>query len=161
METVTKSIDVNVPVSVAYDQWTQFESFPRFMDGVKEVRQLSPTRLHWVVSVGGDTEEWDATITEEIPDKRIAWAATQGHDNSGVVTFHRLADDKSRVTVQLGYDTKSFSQKIGDALGFVSRQLEQDLKNFKQFIEQRGAPTGAWRGTIEHGQIVEQPNPMA
>jgi uncharacterized membrane protein len=157
MDTVTKSIDVDVPVRAAYDQWTQFETFPQFMQGVKEVRQLDATHLHWVVEIGGNTEEWDAEITEQIPDKRIAWTAVAGHYNSGVVTFHYLDDNKSRVTLQLGYETDGALQKLGDVLGVVSRQVEGDLENFKQFIEERGGPTGSWRGRIEHGQVVEQP----
>jgi uncharacterized membrane protein len=149
MAEVTKSIEVNVPVRTAYDQWTQFESFPKFMEGVKEVRQLDNTHLHWVVEVNGKTEEYDAVITEQTPDERVAWKSTSGQPNAGVITFHRLGEDETRVTVQLSWEPESATEKIGSALGFDDRQVQQDLDNFKRFIESRGAPTGAWRGQVD------------
>jgi uncharacterized membrane protein len=140
---------VNVPVRTAYDQWTQFESFPEFMDGVEQVTQLDPTHLHWKVNVDGKTSEWDAVVTEQNPDERIAWRSTSGQPNSGVVTFHRLGPDETRVTVQFDWQPEGVAQSVGSLLGFDDRHVEQDLKNFKEFIESRGAPTGAWRGTVE------------
>lgn len=148
MSEVTQSIDVNVPVRTAYDQWTQFESFPQFMDGVKEIRQLDDTHLHWVADVNGKTEEWDAVVTEQLPDERVAWRSTTGQPNSGVVTFHRVGDNETRVTVQLEWSPQGLTESVGSALGFDDRQVKQDLENFKRFVEERGAPTGAWRGEV-------------
>ncbi len=149
MENITKSIDVKVPVRTAYNQWTQFEEFPRFMEGVEEVRQLDDKRLHWVANVGGKREEWQAEITEQIPDKRIAWRTEEGAMNAGVVTFHHIDDNKTKVTLQLDYKPESFTEKAGDMAGVLSRRVEGDLERFKDFIEQRGHETGAWRGEIE------------
>jgi len=147
--TVEQSIDVNVAVHVAYDQWTQFEEFPRFMDGVKNVRQIDDTHLHWVAEVAGDEKEWDAEITEQHPDDRVAWHSTSGARNAGAVTFHRLDDDNTRVTLQLDAEPEGAVETAGDALGFLDRRVNGDLKRFKEFLEERGAPTGAWRGSVE------------
>ena len=147
--TVEQSIDVNVPVHVAYDQWTQFEEFPRFMDGVKNVRQIDDTHLHWVAEVAGDEKEWDAEISEQHPDDRVAWHSTSGARNAGAVTFHRLDDDNTRVTLQLDAEPEGAVETAGDALGFLDRRVNGDLKRFKEFLEERGAPTGAWRGSVE------------
>lgn len=149
MASITKSIDVGVPVRTAYDQWTQFESFPQFMDGVDEIQQLDPTHLHWKVTANGKTNEWDAEVTEQIPDERVAWRSTTGQPNSGVVTFHRLGQDQTKVTVQLDWQPEGVTENVGSLLGFDDRQVDQDLKNFKEFIESRGAPTGAWRGSVD------------
>jgi uncharacterized membrane protein len=146
--TVQESIDVNVPVSTAYNQWTQFEDFPKFMDGVEEVRQLDDTHLHWRAKVAGKEEEWDAEITEQIPDKRIAWRSISGVPNAGVVTFHKISDDKTRVTLQMDYTPQSVDEKVGDAVGLVKMQAKESLKRFKEFIESRGKETGAWRGSV-------------
>jgi uncharacterized membrane protein len=148
MATVQKSIDVNVPASVAYNQWTQFEEFPGFMEGVESVRQLDDRRLHWRANVGGKVEEWDAEITEQIPDKRIAWKSTSGAPNSGVVTFHRLDDEKTRLMLQLEYEPQTWAESLGDLLGFLTRRVQGDLERFKEFIESRPRETGAWRGKI-------------
>ena len=148
MATIDKGIEVKVPAHEAYNQWTQFEQFPRFMEGVESVTQLDDRHLHWKANIGGKVEEWDAEITEQIPDKRIAWRSTSGRPNAGVVTFHRLSDDRSRVMLQLQYEPKTWSESLGDLLGFLSRRLEGDLQRFKEFIERRGEPTGAWRGKI-------------
>jgi uncharacterized membrane protein len=148
MASVTKSIDVRVPVRTAYDQWTQFEEFPRFMEGVKSVKQLDDTHLHWIAEIGGQTKEWDAEITEQVPDERIAWRSTSGAQNAGVVTFHRLGDGLTRVTLQMEYEPEGTAESIGDALGFVSRRVEGDLERFRDFIEGRGVETGAWRGEV-------------
>src|ERR1700758_1162536 len=149
MEIITRSINVNVPVQTAYNQWTQFEEFPRFMEGVKKVEQVDDTRLHWVADVGGKRKEWYARITEQIPDKRIAWCDEGGAKNSGVVTFHYLDQNKTRVTVQIGYEPEGVTEKIGDMIGVVSQQVESELVRFKSFIEKRGKETGAWRGTLD------------
>jgi len=143
-----KSIDVNVPVSVAYNQWTQFEEFPRFMEGVESVRQLDDRHLHWRANIGGKVEEWSAEITEQIPDKRIAWKSISGAKNAGVVTFHRLSDETTRVTLQIDYEPQTWTESLGDLLGFLERRVQNDLDRFKEFIESRQRETGAWRGEI-------------
>ena len=149
MSTIEKSIDVEVPVRTAYNQWTQFEEFPQFMEGVEAVRQLDNQRLHWRANVGGKVEEWDAVITEQHPDERIAWKNTTGVSNAGVVTFHRLSDTTTRVMLQLEYDPQGVVENLGDMLGVVSRRIAGDLERFKEFIEARGKETGAWRGEVE------------
>jgi uncharacterized membrane protein len=149
MASVTKSIDVNVPVSTAYNQWTQFETFPQFMEGVKDVDQIDDKRLHWRAEVGGKEQEWDARITEQLPDNRIAWTSTSGDMNAGAVDFHRISDVMSRITLTVDYDPQGFLESLGDALGFMDRRVQSDLKRFKQFIESRGSETGGWRGAIE------------
>ena len=149
MSKILEAVDVEVPVRTAYDQWTQFETFPKFMEGVKSVRQLDDTTLEWVADVAGREKRWEAKITEQEPDKRIAWTATEGAHNAGVVTFHRIADGQSRVTLQLDVDPEGPVENIGDALGVVSRQVKGDMKRFKEFIEERGHETGAWRGKVE------------
>jgi uncharacterized membrane protein len=148
MSTITKSIDVNVPVRTAYDQWTQFESFPEFMDGVESVQQIDDTHLHWRANINGKESEWDAVITEQNPDERVAWKSTTGQPNAGVVTFHRLGDDQTRVTLQMEWEPEGLTESVGAALGFDDRQVQGDLERFKQFVESRGAPTGAWRGEV-------------
>jgi uncharacterized membrane protein len=149
MSTIEQSIDVNVPVHTAYNQWTQFEEFPQFMEGVEEVRQLDERRLHWRANIGGRVEEWDAVITEQHPDERIAWKNTTGAANAGGVTFHRLADTKTRIMLQMEYDPQGVVENLGDLLGMVSRRVANDLERFKEFIEARGHETGAWRGEVE------------
>ena len=148
MATIEESIDVDVPVTTAYNQWTQFEEFPRFMDGVDEVRQLDDKRLHWVASFGGSTHEWDAVVTEQLPDERVAWRNTDGKENAGVVTFHKLDDTHSRVMVQLDFVPEGIKEKVGAALNAPDRRVQGDLKRFKEFIEERGGETGGWRGEV-------------
>jgi uncharacterized membrane protein len=148
MSKIEKSIDVNVPVRTAYDQWTQFEEFPNFMEGVESVEQLDERRLHWRAEFSGKVVEWDAEIAEQIPDTRIAWRSTSGAKNAGVVSFYRLSDDKCRVALQIDYDPHGVLETVGDWLGVMSRRTEGDLERFKKFIEERGVETGAWRGTI-------------
>jgi uncharacterized membrane protein len=148
MSTIEKSIEVNVPVRTAYNQWTQFEEFPRFMEGVKEVTQLDDTRLHWKAAIAGQDKEWDAEITEQTPDQRIAWTSRGGAINGGVVTFHRLSDARSKVMLQLEYAPQGVVESVGDALGVVSLRVQGDLERFKEFIEKRGRETGAWRGQV-------------
>ena len=158
MKTIEKSIEVTQPVSVVYDQWTQFEDFPKFMTGVKQVLQLDDTTLHWKAEVGGKIEEWDAEIFEQVPDQRIAWRSISGAKNSGTVDFRPLDGNKTKVTVNLNYDPKGTVENIGGALGVVGARVSGDLERFKNFIENRGAPTGAWRGQI-HGPEIEQARP--
>ncbi len=145
---VVTSIDVAVPVRTAYDQWTQFESFPRFMDGVERIQQLTPTRTHWITKIAGVQREFDAEITEQHPDERVAWTTENGTHQSGVVTFHRLDDTTTRVTLQLGHDPEGFVEKAGDALGIVQRQIKGDMGRFKEYIERRGHEDGGWRGDV-------------
>ena len=149
MSKIEKSIDVNVPVSVAYNQWTQFESFPQFMDGVESVRQQGDTHLHWVATIAGRRQEWDAEITEQTPDQRVAWTSTSGDRNAGSVDFHRLSDNATRVSLTMDVEPTGAVEKVGDALGVPAGQVEGDLKKFKTFIESRGVATGAWRGEVE------------
>jgi len=152
MSNIEQSIDVHVPVHTAYNQWTQFEEFPRFMEGVEEIRQLDDKRLHWRANVGGKEKEWDAVITEQIPDQRIAWKNTTGAKNAGVVTFHHISDKTTRVMLQLEYDPKGIIENVGDAIGVVSSRVKGDLERFKKYIEQRGSETGAWRGKVEQSK---------
>jgi len=147
MSRIEKSIEINVPVRTAYNQWTQFEEFPQFMEGVKEVKQLDDTHLRWKAEIGGKEKEWKAEIVEQVPDQRIAWKATEGTMTAGLVTFQPLSDHKSKVNVQLEYDTKGAVETLGDSVGVVSQRVEGDLERFKQFIERRGQETGAWRGS--------------
>ena len=148
MSTIEESIDVDVPVQTAYNQWTQFEEFPMFMDGVKAVSQQDDTKLHWVAEIAGVEREWDASITEQHPDKRVAWTSTSGTKNAGVVTFHRLDEARTRIMLQLDVDPDTLVEKVGDALGFVRRRAAGDLQRFKEMIEARGASSGAWRGDV-------------
>ena len=149
MSVIEKSIELNVPVTTAYNQWTQFEEFPKFMEGVKQVRQLDDKRLHWKAEIGGKEEEWDAEITEQIPDERIAWRSRNGAKNAGVVTFHRLSPATSKIMLQLEYDPEGFVENVGDAAGVMSHRVLGDLERFKRYIESRGQETGAWRGTVK------------
>ncbi len=148
MSTIEQSIDVEVPVQTAYNQWTQFEEFPRFMEGVEEVRQLSDERLHWKTKVAGRTKEWDAQITEQRPDERVAWRSVEGAANAGVVTFHRLDDAQTRVMLQMDIEPEGLAERAGDALGLAERRVKGDLERFKEMIEARGVETGAWRGEV-------------
>jgi uncharacterized membrane protein len=148
MSEIMESVDVKVPVRTAYDQWTQFETFPKFMEGVKQVRQLDDRTLEWVADIGGKEKRWKAKITQQEPDERIAWTATEGAQNAGVVTFHRLDPETSRVTLQLDVDPEGPLENAGDALGVVRHRVKGDMKRFKEFIESRGRETGAWRGEI-------------
>jgi uncharacterized membrane protein len=148
MPTVEKSVEVNAPVSMVYNQWTQFEEFPKFMEGVSEVHQLDDTRLVWHANIGGQDESWEAEITEQDPDQRIAWRNKTGAINAGVVTFHHIDAQTTRVMLQMDYETSGFLESVGDALGFMSRRVEGDLEKFKEFIESRAIETGAWRGEV-------------
>ena len=151
MASVTESIDVEVPVSAVYNQWTQFESFPQFMGGVEQIRQTDDTHTHWTTSVNGVTREFDTEITEQHPDERVAWKSTDGTTHAGVVTFHRLEQSRTRVTVQLDWQPEGLVEKAGAAVGVDDHRVKADLKRFKEFIESRGNETGAWRGDVEAG----------
>ena len=148
MSTIEQSIELNVPVRAAYDQWTQFEEFPKFMEGVEEIRQIDDTHLHWVAEIGGTRHEWDAVITEQLPDERVAWRNTDGKDNAGVVTFHKLGDDQSKVMVQLDFVPEGIKEKVGDLIGAPDRRVKGDLERFKELIESRGGASGSWRGEV-------------
>jgi uncharacterized membrane protein len=148
MSTIEKSIEVNVPVHTAYNQWTQFEEFPHFMEGVKQVTQLDDTHLHWKAEIAGKEKEWDAEITEQTPDQRIAWTSRGGAVNDGIVMFQPLADARSKICLQVAYLPEGFVENVGDELGAVSLRVQGDLERFKAFIEARGRETGAWRGKI-------------
>ena len=146
--TIEQSIDLDVPVRAAYDQWTRFEEFPQFMKGVEEIQQLDDRHLHWVAEIGGSRHEWDAEITEQQPDERVAWRNTDGKDNAGVVTFHKLSDTSSRVMVQIDFVPEGIKEKVGAAINAPDRQVKGDLERFKEMIEGRGQATGAWRGQV-------------
>jgi uncharacterized membrane protein len=149
MGSVTESVEVAVPVRTAYNQWTQFEEFPQFMEGVEEVRQLSDTLTHWVTEIAGVRREFDAQITEQLPDERVAWRSTGGVKQAGVVTFDRLDENRSRVTARIDLEPEGVAEKAADALGILSRRVQGDLDRFREFIESRGYETGAWRGDVE------------
>ena len=152
MASVTESVDVDVPVSTAYNQWTQFESFPHFLDEVVSITQIDDTHNHWKVKVGGAEREFDAEITEQHPDERVAWNSTSGEVNhAGVVTFHRLSDVSTRVTVQIEWAPSGLLEKAGSVFGADDHAVKKDLQNFKRFIEGQGAETGAWRGDVQPG----------
>ena len=153
MSTVEQSIDVDVPVGTAYNQWTQFESFPEFMDGVESITQDGETHTHWVVKVAGVTREFDAEIVEQIPDQIIAWQRTAGdtEGHGGRVTFESLGATKTRVNIELGWAPDGVVEKIGAALNIDQRQVDKSAAEFKRFIESRGAETGGWRGGVRGG----------
>ena len=149
MSTIEQSIEVEAPLDRVYNQWTQFEEFPQFMDGVEEIRQLDDTHLHWVAEFGGSRHEWDAEITEQKPDERVAWRNTDGKDNAGVVTFHRLDDAKTRVMVQMDFVPEGIKEKLGAALGAPDRRVQSDLERFKELMESRGGTGDGWRGEVK------------
>ena len=153
MATVDKTLEIDVPVGTAYNQYTQFESFPQFMEGVESVQQLDDKRLHWKASIAGQQREWDAEITEQVPDQLIAWHSTTGKTNNGRVMFEPEGPTSCRLTVQVEYDPQGLVETIGDKLGFVEGRVEGDLERFKEFVEKRGVETGAWRGEVDSGQV--------
>ena len=153
MARVKKSVEVEVPVSTAYNQWTQFEEFPSFMEGVKAVTQLDDRRLRWTAEVAGREKSWDAEIQEQVPDQKIIWRSLGDDENAGVVTFEPVGAGTSRVNLEMSYDPDGFVESVGDALGFMSRRVEGDLKRFKNFIEDRGAETGAYRQTLPNETV--------
>lgn len=153
MARIQKDIVVDVPVEVAYDQWTQFESFPKFMEGVKEVVQLDEKTLRWTAQIGPKVEEWDAEISEQTPNRIIAWRSTTGTPNAGTVRYEPAGDGKTRVSLEISYEPRDATEKVGDALGVLDRRVSGDLGRFKEFIEKRQVPTGAWRGEIHGGKV--------
>lgn len=152
METIEKSIEVDAPVQKVYNQWTQFEQFPRFMEGVEEVRQLDDRHLHWSANIGGKHKEWDAEILEQVPDDHIAWRSTSGTPNGGLVQFRPKDADHTVVTLRMDYQPEGMMEKIGDTLGLMSRRVEGDLERFRNFIQHRSTETGSWRGEIRGGR---------
>jgi uncharacterized membrane protein len=156
MESVEKSIEVDAPISTVYNQWTQFEEFPRFMEGVKEVRQLDDKRMHWKAEIAGKDKEWDAEIYRQEPDQSIAWRSTSGAENSGEVRFTSSGGNRTTVTLSMSYDPEGVIENIGDALGAVGMRVQGDLNRFKEFIESRGSETGGWRGEIRGGSVSGQ-----
>jgi uncharacterized membrane protein len=151
METLEESIEVEAPLTATYNQWTQFEDFPRFMEGVESVTQLDEKRVHWVAEVAGKRKEWDAEITRQIPDREIDWVGFGEADNRGRIVFEAIDADTSKVTMMLDYDPEGIVEEIGDALGLVKRRVQGDMERFKEFIEARGRETGGWRGQIGGG----------
>jgi uncharacterized membrane protein len=149
MTEVTQSDDVSVDVRTAYNQWTQFEEFPHFMEGVERVEQLDDTHLRWDVEIAGVERSFEAEITEQTPDQRIAWTSRSGPEQGGVVTFHALDDEQTRVTLQMHFDPEGIAEQVADKTGLVNMRTKGDLERFKEFIEGRGTETGAWRGEVE------------
>ncbi|HEY2669856.1 MAG TPA: SRPBCC family protein [Rugosimonospora sp.] len=152
MSSVTESVDVAVPVRTAYDQWTQFEDFPHFMEDVEEVQQVDDQMTHWRVKMAGVTREFDARITEQLPDERVAWSSTAGPRQAGVVTFHRLDADHTRVTAQMELTPEGMAESVGDKAGMIKRRVKGDLDRFRAFIEDRGSATGSWRGEVHRSE---------
>lgn len=164
MHTIEETIEIDVPIRTAYDQWTQFEQFPNFMEGVKEVRQLDDRRLTWRAEVAGKEVTWNSEIVYQIPDERISWRSTSGPSQHGTVSFMRLGDTKTKLMLRLEYEPEGAAETAGSALGLVTARVKGDLKRFKQFIEERGVATGQWRGAIHGGQVSgsassEKPRP--
>ena len=157
MERMERTFEIGVPVRVAYNQWTQFEDFPRFMDGVKEVRQIDDTHLHWKASIGGKDKEWNAEIVEQVPDQVIAWRSTSGAPNGGEVRFEPAGADRTRIRFAMEYQPETAVEKAGDAMGLVSRKVDKTVEDFKRFVEERGRETGAWRGEVHGGRETPKP----
>lgn len=153
MSRITDHIEVDVPVTVAYDQWTQFESFPQFMDGVERVVQLDPKTLDWTATIAGKTKHWRAEIVQQEPDTVVSWRSLDGARNDGTVRFEPLDATRCRITLELDVAPEGPIEATGDALGFVSRRVKGDLERFREFIESRGQATGAWRGRVEDRQV--------
>ena len=152
MTTVKESIEVDVPVSTAYNQWTQFEEFPKFMEGVESVKQIDDTHLRWVAEVGGKRREWQAEIVDQVPDQKIAWRAIDDNGPNGIVEFEPLGEDKTLIAVEMAYEPESITEQLGSAMGVDSRQVKRDLERFKELVESRGVESGAWRGEVDAGE---------
>ena len=150
---VEKSIEVEAPVNKVYNQWTQFEDFPKFMQGIEQVQQLDDKRLRWTAEIAGKRKEWDAEIFEQVPDQKIAWRSTSGAPNAGIISFRPIADNRTHVTVRMEYDPEGVVENVGAALGAVGTRIEGDLKRFRDFIQSRIQETGAWRGEIHAGRV--------
>lgn len=154
MSAIEESIQVRAPLRAVYDQWTQFEEFPKFMEGIEEVRQIDDTHLHWVAAFGGQRHEWEAEISEQRPDQRIAWKNTAGKDNAGVVTFHRIDDEQTRVMVQMDFVPEGIVEKLGNAFGVPDRRVKGDLARFKELIEASDQTTDGWRGEVQRPEAA-------
>ena len=152
MERIEKSVEVACPVRTVYNQWTQFEEFPRFMTGVKEVKQIDDTHVHWHAEVWGKDKEWDAEIIEQVPDQVIAWRSVSGAPNAGAVRFEPLTHDRTRVRLMMEYEPQGAAEKTGDAIGIFGSRVQNTVEDFKKFIEKRALETGAWRGEVHGGQ---------
>lgn len=159
MATINESVQVNVPVRTAYNQWTQFEDFPDIMEGVQEVRQIGDRHVHWHAKVWGKDLEWDAEITRQIPDKLIEWRSVSGPDNGGFVEFRPLGAGQTEISVHIEYDPQGAAESVGSALGIAKNRVHHDLEHLKEFLEQRGVETGAWRGSIG-GNGTGSANPL-
>ena len=153
MSRITQAIEVDVPVRVAYDQWTQFESFPKFMDGIDKVEQLDDKRLEWTATIASKTKHWRAEIVDQQPDRLVSWRSTSGARNDGEVRFEPITADRTRIVLELDVEPDGLIETAGEALGVVDRQVRGDLERFKEFIELRREPTGAWRGRVDDGRI--------
>ncbi len=154
MKVIEQFIEVEAPLSTVYDQWTQFEDFPCFMDSIVEVRQVDDKRQHWKASIAGVEKEWDAEIFEQIPDQRIAWRSMSGAKNSGMVNFAEITPELTRVTLRLSYEPEGIIEDLAGMLGLMAGRVADDLAHFKEFIEVRSAPSGAWRGEIHGREVV-------
>jgi uncharacterized membrane protein len=155
MAEVKESVEVNVPVSTAYNQWTQFEEFPNFMEKVESVTQLDETHLRWVAEIGGRREEWKAEITQQVPDEIIAWRAIEGQENSGIVRFEPLGPDRTRIDVTLTWEPEGLAEAAADKVGLADRAVNVDLERYKELVESRGVESGAWRGEVVEGERVD------
>lgn len=149
MSTITESVDVNAPLPAVYNQWTQFASFPEFMEGVERVDQTDDTHLRWTIKVGPSTREFNATITEQHPEERVAWKSDDGPNHAGVVTFHRIDEQTTRVTAQMDIDPEGFVETVADKLGVLGHRVKGDMRRFREFMETRASETGAWRGDVD------------
>ena len=161
MSQIIEAVDVDVPVRTAYDQWTQFESFPKFMDGIERVVQLDDKTLEWTASIAGKTKHWRAEILEQQADQVVSWRSTEGAQNDGAIRFESLGPDRTRVNLQLDVEPEGLVEKAGDALAIVERRVKGDLERFREFIENRAQPTGAWRGQIEGGVVEDDDEPSS
>ena len=155
MERIEEHIEVQAPLKAVYNQWTQFEEFPRFMSGVKQVTQIDPTHVHWRAEIAGNEKEWDAEITEQEPDRRIPWKSVAGAENAGTVRFEAVGPERTLVHLAMAYEPEGLFENVGDTLGFIGRHVEQTLFDFKNFIEQRGHETGGWRGKVHDSAVLE------
>jgi uncharacterized membrane protein len=156
MASVNESIEVDVPISIAYNQWTQFEEFPLFMQGVSSVRQLDDTHLAWTAEIGGEEHSWEAEIGHQEPDRLVSWRAVEGKYSSGKVTFEPLEGNRTRIDVEMTYDAEGWKESVGSALGLDSRQVSSDLRRFKELIETRQRESGAWRGEVHEGNVTDR-----
>ncbi len=157
MSSIKQSVEVDVPIRVAYNQWTQFEEFPMFMEGVEKVQQLDDVNLHWTASIAGVHREWDARIIEQIPDERVEWTNLDGISNGGVVTFNRLGPESTRVTLEMEVEPQGVLENVADALGVIERRAIGDLERYRDFITARGSETGGWRGEVHDAQVDSSP----